>query len=210
MREAVRELASRRDAVEAEIAEVAARLNAPGQPGETAPLVDAEGFPLAGVDLHRVRADRARLATLHFDHRELSAQLERAVLMVHAATPAESKRQRVEASHEERRPPAAPPQAAAVAEPEATAFAVLDAVAENSPAFAGGLSDGDLVVRFGAVSAEAGADAISRVASSEVRSGVPVAVVVLRRGVTVALQVTPRPWAGRGLLGCHMRPLPAS
>lgn len=37
--------------------------------------------------------------------------------------------------------------------------------------------------------------------------GRPVEAVVLRQGAALALQVTPRQWGGRGLLGCHLRPL---
>jgi 26S proteasome non-ATPase regulatory subunit 9 len=38
------------------------------------------------------------------------------------------------------------------------------------------------------------------------REGSAVLVRVLRRGDCADVQVTPRRWGGRGLLGCHMRP----
>ena len=34
-----------------------------------------------------------------------------------------------------------------------------------------------------------------------------VSVVVLRQGEHLTLSLTPRKWEGRGLLGCHLRPL---
>lgn len=37
--------------------------------------------------------------------------------------------------------------------------------------------------------------------------GSPVEALLLRQGAAVALTLTPRKWAGRGLLGCHLKPL---
>ena len=53
-RAALKALADQRGAIEAEMAAVAARLNAPGMPGEKSPLVDAEA-----------RATRASACTSH-------------------------------------------------------------------------------------------------------------------------------------------------
>jgi 26S proteasome non-ATPase regulatory subunit 9 len=60
-------------------------------------------------------------------------------------------------------------------------------------------------VRCGSGGAAAALAALGpQVAASEGRA---LAVQVLRRGERVALTLTPRRWAGRGLLGCHLRPL---
>jgi 26S proteasome non-ATPase regulatory subunit 9 len=39
------------------------------------------------------------------------------------------------------------------------------------------------------------------------REGQEVEAVLLRQGQQVVLRLVPQRWAGRGLLGCHLRPL---
>ncbi len=63
--EAFRALESRRAALEAEIAAI---LESLGPLGAHGPLVDAEGFPRADVDVHAVRQSRHQLARLQNDH----------------------------------------------------------------------------------------------------------------------------------------------
>ena len=82
---------------------------------------------------------------------------------------------------------------------------------------------GDKVLLFGGVSAADHRDllAVGEVVAASVRQ--PVGVTVLRgggggggggggsganggRGDELQLTLVPRPWAGRGLLGCHLRP----
>ena len=77
---------------------------------------------------------------------------------------------------------------------------------------------GDMVLLFGGVSAANHGDlrAVGEVVAASVQQ--PVAVTVLRsngsadgsRGDELQLSLVPQPWAGRGLLGCHLRPEPPS
>eukprot|EP01069_Polyplicarium_translucidae_P011598 Polyplicarium_translucidae@DN4128_c0_g1_i1.p2 len=53
--------------IEAEMEAQVAFLTAPGMPGVSGPLVDAEGFPRSDVDVHAVRTARHRLACLKTD-----------------------------------------------------------------------------------------------------------------------------------------------
>nr|CAB3453401.1 unnamed protein product [Digitaria exilis] len=55
-------LMDRRGALEAEMDAIIARLTAPGGPGITGGLVDAEGFPRSDIDIPNVLAQRQRLA----------------------------------------------------------------------------------------------------------------------------------------------------
>jgi 26S proteasome non-ATPase regulatory subunit 9 len=68
---------------------------------------------------------------------------------------------------------------------------------------------GDQLCRFGDVSmGPQPGDELTRVAAAlQAHEGAAVEVVFLRHGAPVALSLTPRRWAGRGLLGCHLRPL---
>lgn len=74
-RAAVKQLADERDAVERELAATVDALTAPGGGGLSGPLVDAEGFPRADIDVALVRTRRNRVATLRNDVEALSATL---------------------------------------------------------------------------------------------------------------------------------------
>lgn len=226
-RESLKALATQREALESEMASVLELLNAPGQPGVRGALVDREGFPRADIDVHAVRTNRHRLAgvsrhtvcahpgacsragaVLTTDYERLSASLERGLASFHAAAQAsglvggtqafpaalEPKRQRLE--------PAAA--VATTAPPQASAFACVDEVSASSPAQEAGLRVGDLLLRLGAAASLGAAPGVVA-AAADARASLEL--LVMRSGVQLALHVSPRPWAGRGVLGCHLRPL---
>jgi hypothetical protein len=68
---------------------------------------------------------------------------------------------------------------------------------------------GDQLCRFGDVTlGPMPGDELARVAAALQRhEGTSVEVIFLRHGAPVTIALTPRRWAGRGLLGCHLRPL---
>ncbi|KAG2427413.1 hypothetical protein HXX76_012349 [Chlamydomonas incerta] len=111
--------------------------------------------------------------------------------------------------------PAAPPGPSG---PALVPFALVDEVTDGSPASAAGLQVGDLLCSFGEVSG-AGEDGASPSGSSTAAllqrvagvlgasEGRAVAATVLRQGAPVAVSLTPQRWSGRGLLGCHLKPL---
>lgn len=104
-------------------------------------------------------------------------------------------------------------------------FAVVDSMAPNSPASEAGVKVGDRIVVFGGVSLRSTptiANAM-RALGAAVRehNGRAVDVIVHRGGVSgtsdtgeetpfscVVLKMTPKPWGGTGLLGCHVIPAP--
>jgi 26S proteasome non-ATPase regulatory subunit 9 len=102
--------------------------------------------------------------------------------------------------------------AAAVLPPAAQAdlipFARVNSVAPDSPAYTAGLVENDLILSFGNITLYSG-DPLA-----EVGRMVPVVagqeqsltVLVQRQGGSESLQLTPKPWSGRGLLGCHIVP----
>jgi 26S proteasome non-ATPase regulatory subunit 9 len=91
-------------------------------------------------------------------------------------------------------------------------FAMIDAVAASSPAQEAGLKEGDLVVEFGRInhtnhkSLMALGEIVPEAASN--RKGIPV--IVLRQAasleerISTSVMLYPRPWEGRGMLGCHI------
>ncbi|CAL5376330.1 unnamed protein product [Camellia sinensis] len=79
-------------------------------------------------------------------------------------------------------------------------FALVDEIAEASPAAEDGLQLGDQIVKFGNV--ESGDDLLPKLASEALSNqDREIPVVVLRQGALINLTVTPRVWQGRGLLG---------
>lgn len=89
------------------------------------------------------------------------------------------------------------------------AFAIVNSVAQISPAFHAGMLEGDKIVRFGSIDLAAGG--LSKV-SSQVKENEEMVVVVRRRNAegaesTLELSLKPSKWAGPGLLGCHILPI---
>jgi 26S proteasome regulatory subunit N4 len=202
-REALKALASQREALESEMEIILERLNAPGMPGVKGHLVDAEGFPRADIDVHAVRTDRHRLAVLKTDHERVTQQLETGLQSLYAATPRASGLTTPAAARE-------PPKRARLADeaahamPAERAFAVADDVSPGSPASTAGLCVGDLVVCLGTATTLEDAPTVVAQAAQE---GATLAVRVLRGGAPLSLSLAPHSWSGRGVLGCHLKPL---
>ena len=189
------------------------------------------------MDVAAARADRGAHARLVNDHRALSERIAEALAALHAAAAAAPGGPVHVPASEPR--PAAPPPPTTTPHPQThppppppAAFALVDGVAEGSPAARAGLRVGDRVAAVGAVRA-ASASSSSASSSSDLlrRAGETVAraasrdelvrVSVLRPGpgvgvaapppadvVETVLVVAPREgWGGVGVLGCHMVPL---
>lgn len=201
-KQAVKALVDRRAGLEEEMNIIIARLSAPGMPGIKGSVLDSEGFPRADIDVHAVRTDRHRLAVLKTDHTSLTASIEQELAKLFSSqqqqeprAPAEPKRARLEVPT-----PAAP---------TPSAVGVIDEVSSSSPAEAAGLTVGDVVLSLGGVTNTGDRDACMRrvaqaVGASEGRS---LEVVVMRQGQQLTVALVPQQWGGRGLLGCHMRPM---
>mmetsp|Transcript_21862 Transcript_21862/g.43807 ORF Transcript_21862/g.43807 Transcript_21862/m.43807 type:complete len:358 (-) Transcript_21862:6-1079(-) len=102
-----------------------------------------------------------------------------------------------------------------------TPFAVIDQVFPNSPSQEAGIQEGDLLLRFGTVTADnhSGFTSIKRAIVTELslasanEASISIAVrrtTAMLGGVaemirTEMFDLRPRPWAGQGLLGCHLQ-----
>ncbi|MEW5306482.1 MAG: hypothetical protein WDW38_007424 [Sanguina aurantia] len=89
---------------------------------------------------------------------------------------------------------------------------VVDEVSDGSPASEAGLQVGDQVVQFGEATlmdaaAPAGGELQRIAALLPSREGLPTQMLISRQGKQMTVTLTPQRWAGRGLLGCHLRPL---
>jgi len=100
-------------------------------------------------------------------------------------------------------------------------FAIIDEVFSNSPSQEAGIQEGDLLLRFGTVTSDThnGFDAIKRAIVTQLSlasaNGSSISMAVRRTTVELGgaaemirvetFDLRPRPWAGQGLLGCHLQ-----
>lgn len=101
--------------------------------------------------------------------------------------------------------PAAALSPAAARAAAAGPFAMVDELAEGSPAAEAGLQLHDQLCSFGGVTRQT-PNTLQAVAAV-LREGQEVEAVLQRHGAPLVVTLTPKPWAGRGLLGCHLHPL---
>lgn len=237
LKEEMRSLMERMREIEQQIEQTVAALEAPGLGGLRGSLVDSEGFPRADVDVHGTRTLRNQHARLDTDHKALMALIESKLAAIYALPPearsASSAPKRQAGDVAATAPPAdpAPSSALPTAQPGAQSgdvdmaaleddagepFAIVDEIAAGGPAEASGLRIGDLLLRFGQVDAQTQEPlgAVARAVGAAEASAADVALVVRRRAAAAAgvadvvrLTLTPRRWAGRGLLGCHLSPV---
>ncbi|EEC42717.1 predicted protein [Phaeodactylum tricornutum CCAP 1055/1] len=216
---------SEAQAITNELTETPANTDGDGGPGLPmgidTPLVDSDGFPRADIDVYRARSLRARLAEIRSDLQNLMKEIE-SHLQKLAVLRNPAKKEETQQEY------AAPPQRVTSAPTlsddhqnlqELKPFARINAVAVDSPAAEAGLLENDLVLQFGNITM---ASAVSPM--NEVAELVPVAAgnretipVRIQRGgrsggnteasiEMLELALTPRPWAGRGVVGCHIVP----
>lgn len=216
-------LMDKRSALEAEMNSIIARLSQPGAPGLSGNLVDSEGFPRSDIDIPVVRAERRRLAELRSDHNEVTEKINLNIQILHSArlgnrslpfknsgnddgsdTQISSNMDTVASTPSQNVLLIRSPNSMDVNVLISRPFAMVDEIADASPAVEDGLQLGDQILKFGNV--EAGDNLLQRL-SSEAQSnlGCAVPVVIMRQGTVINLTITPRPWQGRGLLGCHFR-----
>ncbi|XP_072982203.1 uncharacterized protein [Typha latifolia] len=199
-------LMDKRAAVETEMNSIIESLCSPGGPGISGNLVDSEGFPREGIDIPAVRAQRRRLAELRNDHKDITDKIDKNLQLLHrlskyasgpptcSGTSTSINDSSTQYSPMEEDPIVGLP------------FAMIDEIAEDSPAAEDGLQLGDEIIKFGNVETGDGLQA-RLVNEAQSNQGRPVSLVIMRQGCSIILTVTPRQWRGRGLLGCHFRML---
>ena len=195
-RSRAKHLMQQREELEREMDAISARLSSEDMPGESGPLTDSEGFPLAGLDLYAIRRDRKRLRELHNDYTQLSNEL--ASCLSSALSPSHS-------SFPQQ--PSAPPPQTTTRPPDSPTvsppIAAIGSVAANSPASAAGLREGDKLISLG----RAGAGSALRDLAAAIRAceNTTVTARVLRHGQEIDVSLTPQRWEGDGILGCELQ-----
>eukprot|EP00199_Chlamydomonas_sp_CCMP681_P006425 CAMPEP_0119108998 /NCGR_PEP_ID=MMETSP1180-20130426/16706_1 /TAXON_ID=3052 ORGANISM="Chlamydomonas cf sp, Strain CCMP681" /NCGR_SAMPLE_ID=MMETSP1180 /ASSEMBLY_ACC=CAM_ASM_000741 /LENGTH=199 /DNA_ID=CAMNT_0007094689 /DNA_START=102 /DNA_END=698 /DNA_ORIENTATION=- len=183
-------LIAQRDIMEQEIAIIASRLTAAGAAGINGSLLDAEGFPRSDVDVSGVRADRQQLIMRTNDHAALTQRIDQALVEIHAhgSSAHSSGALRLTPMNSGSVEKEAPPKP----------YAVIDELAEGSPAEAAGLLLGDLMCSFGGVKfipdepTTAALCLVTEVLAAN--EGLPVETIIQRNWDIMTLTLTPQKW----------------
>ncbi|CAB0038788.1 unnamed protein product [Trichogramma brassicae] len=166
--------------------------------GMTEELVDSAGFPRNDIDVYQVRHARHKIICLQNDHKAIMIKIEQGLHKVHQfANSGESQGATASTS--------SPTEEICLLEP----FLRVDLVSAGSPAELAGIQVDDFILEFGSVSNrnfKSLKDIGDLVESSRYKE---VPVKIKRGSNTFALTLIPRPWSGKGLLGCHVVPLEA-
>ncbi|RLN33943.1 hypothetical protein C2845_PM03G34790 [Panicum miliaceum] len=196
-------LMDRRGTLEAEMDAIIARLTAPGGPGITGGLVDAEGFPRSDIDIPNVLAQRRRLVELRNDHKDVTNKIDKNLEILHSSKLSRNEQTTSRGSDTLASSHIGLSRSEPMEEDPVTRlpFAMIDEIIDGSPAAVDGLQLGDEIVKFGNV--EAGDRLQERLMSEAISNeGGQVSLAIIRQGSAMNLTITPRRWHGRGLLGC--------
>ncbi|NXA37298.1 PSMD9 ATPase, partial [Eudromia elegans] len=187
----VQQLVRKKDEIEAQIKAYYEVLEDQKGVGMNEPLVDVEGFPRADIDLYQVRTARHNIICLQNDHKALMKQVEEALHQLHAREKEKQAKDEAEALAEARSQEQGLPRA----------FARVNEVTSGSPASLSGLQVDDEIVEFGSVNAHNFQNLQNIATVVQHSEGKPLSVTVIRSGKKVHVGLTPKRWAGKGLLG---------
>lgn len=204
-------LIEKKDKIEGELQELEDQLVAAGI-GMDEPLVDRSGFPRSEIDVHSVRTSRNLVIRLRNDHKTVMADIENILHRIHEAKREEQQQQQQEQAQQQQ----GTSSTAANTEEQQditmievlVPFAIVNAVAPDSPAHSAGLRRNDSILKFGHLNSSnhQRLQALNVLISQSENRRVPIT--LLRDGNTIQVTVTPRSgWGGRGTLGCHLLPL---
>lgn len=210
LKEQIKSKMHERERLEVTILECSTRLETTGV-GLQDKLVDEQGFPRGDIDVPAVRADRQQMAVLTNDHKRVTSQIERLMHELHAEA------RKAPSADTVKRPgmaeaditsimPLHTSSNAAAALPMRP-FAVVDEVSSSSPAEEAGVAVGDQLIAFASITGQTPNTLPAVAAALQAHENKQVDARLLRRGSIINLKLTPHSWTGRGLLGCHLRPL---
>eukprot|EP01134_Creolimax_fragrantissima_P003134 CFRG3134T1 len=205
-------LLKKKDEAEEELKDLYEALRSHGV-GMSESLVDSEGFPRADLEIHQIRILRNTIAHKTTDNKQLTSCLEKAIHELHAEASQSSHRtNRTEAlttttTSASILVPASQPEEAVADISSLKPFLNVSSVIESSPAWSAGIEKGDGILMLGSANAEnfQGLQDIADLVNDCENRNVHVAVV--RGEERLRLNLIPKKWSGRGLLGCHIVPV---
>ncbi|CAG9792800.1 unnamed protein product [Diatraea saccharalis] len=211
-RDRVLKLMEEKDRIESEIREQTAILDT-NNVGMNDALVDGEGYPRGDIDVYKVRHARHRIICLQNDHKALMKRIEQGLAEVHSdfvgpngegpsvVVPLPN------APYSNGHSSYAPSNEGDTVNLNESGFASVGNIQPGSPADMDGLCEGDEILQFGSINSGNFTDVtqIHQLISHSINQSIRVQ---LRRDHRIlTINLTPRPWAQPGLLGCHIRRL---
>lgn len=196
----LKDLMKKKDEVEDQIKLWHEVLNSQKGVGMDGPLVDAEQFPRNDIDIPTVREARHKIICLQNDHKSLMKEIETELYKLHEQLRLQCEQQQPMDIDEN--------QAAANQKPVLVPFARVDRVDAGSPSEKAGLQVADEIVQFGSISTSnfEKLNQIGELVQHSINKSV--SILVLRNGERLRVSLKPATWAGRGLLGCIIFPIP--
>ncbi|XP_018315899.1 26S proteasome non-ATPase regulatory subunit 9 [Mycetomoellerius zeteki] len=163
--------------------------------GMDEPLVDSEGYPRQDIDVYQVRHTRHKIICLKNDHKDLMRKIEEGLHRVHALAGASKSEQSISDVSDVQETEALEP------------FLRVNLVSPGSPAETAGIQVEDLILEFGSIYCR-NFKSLTDIGKLVENSRYKTIIVKIKRGLnTIVLSLTPRPWVGKGLLGCNVIPV---
>jgi 26S proteasome regulatory subunit N4 len=199
-------------------------------------LIDQEGFPRNDIDIFAVRVKRKRLAEINYDYKQLMKQMEEITQTLFSLGPSreiiESPSTEAKVKSDGNNSASVTSSSSVTINPkELRPIAILDEVFLDSPAYQAGIRNQDQLICFGEITYTTTnyLQAIAQLVGQSVQR--PISVIIRRTSAStsssssatanwssnnassttieedIQVVLTPRPWGGRGLLGCHLTPI---
>ncbi|XP_045475312.1 26S proteasome non-ATPase regulatory subunit 9 [Harmonia axyridis] len=190
IRQEVLKLMDKKDKIENEIKELTDILHSNGVEMND-PLVDSEGFPINSIDIYQVRYARNKIICLQNDHKALMKAIEQGLHGYYSSSTTTADN---DVEMEERINTLV----------HKLPFAKINLMSNDSPAQLSGLNLDDEIVEFGSIN-KANFKSLSDIATVVQHSeGRSVNVKVKRGERYFTIELRPKKWKGKGLLGCNI------
>ncbi|KAI9246189.1 hypothetical protein BY458DRAFT_411206, partial [Sporodiniella umbellata] len=164
-------------------------------------LIDSNGYPRNDIDVATIRITRNQINCLKNDYYKITAQTEESLFLLHALKKQENEDK-------------VPSQTNMKTETTTQVvglkpFALVNAVAPDSPAYEAGLRRQQKIIQFGSFNDTnyTGLTALNAFVSQHENKPVEVHVLSEEHKVFVLTLVPRIGWGGKGSLGCHLLPL---
>ncbi|KAI7847436.1 hypothetical protein BDC45DRAFT_562306 [Circinella umbellata] len=205
-------LIAKKDDIESQIKELEEGLQLQGV-GMDQPLIDRSGFPRSDVDVAAARTSRNLVHRLRNDHKDIMKEIESALHAVHEetrkkASSSQQQEQKDQGENSTKNNDMEQDKKVPSNNNNKKPFALVNAVAPDSPADKSGLQRNDKVIQFGNIHAENHdrLQALNRLVGQSEDKSIPVTILRNDQSI-IELVLTPKKWSGRGTLGCHIVPL---
>lgn len=184
-------------------------LNQDGFPGVEKSLIDEEGFPLQGLDLHTIREARHNLIKLQNDHKFLMTCLEKEMYQYFDN---ENKQNKIDYNNKNNVDEKDPhliqvfeenSEISSYKSSLKTPFCIVDNVLKCSPAELAGFNNSDLIYNFGGIDInfQNPLEKIALLVKNSEDKEIIVEVYREKMNEHLKLKLVPKKWEGNGLLG---------